>query len=60
MQIRDLRYNDRISAFAACVDAVQDGSRLRFPLTAFGQPSVNPQIVNSNLCRQATRKAAAH
>lgn len=60
MHIRDLRYNDRISAFQASVDVVERGQRLRFPLTVFGPTSLAPEIVNANLFRQAARKAAAH
>ena len=60
MQIRNLRYNDRISAFQASVDVMQSGRRLRFPLTVFGPTSLSPEIVNANLYRQAARKAAAH
>lgn len=60
MQIRNLRYNDRISAFQASVDVMQGDQRLRFPLTVFGPTSLAPEIVNANLYRQATRKAAAH
>jgi len=31
MQIRDLRYNDRITAFEASVSVTRDGAKLRFP-----------------------------
>jgi hypothetical protein len=60
MQIRDLRYNDRISAFEASVDVIHDNRRLRFPLTVFGPTSLSPEIISENLHRQAASKAAAH
>lgn len=58
MQIRDLRYNDRICAFEASVDVMHDNRRLRFPLTVFGPTSLSPKIISADLHRQATRKAA--
>jgi len=36
MQIRDLRYNDRITAFEASVSVTRDGAKLRFPCRVFG------------------------
>ena len=60
MQIRNLRYNDRIRAFQASVDVINGDQRLRFPLTVFGPTSLNPEIINANLYRQAARKAATH
>lgn len=58
MQIRDLRYNERLRAFEASVDVVENDRRLRFPLTVFGQSSLSPEIISAHLHRQATRKAA--
>ncbi|MEO9864616.1 MAG: orotidine 5'-phosphate decarboxylase [Yoonia sp.] len=60
MQIRDLRYNERLRAFEASVDVVQNDRRLRFPLTVFGPTSLSPKIINANLYRQAAHKAATH
>lgn len=59
MQIRDLRYNDRITAFEASVSVIRDGIRLRFPCRVFGPASLSPAIVQNNLYRQATKMADA-
>lgn len=60
MQIRNLRYDNRLRAFQASVDVDQSGQRLRFPVTVFGPSSLSPEIVSANFYRQAARKAAAH
>lgn len=57
MQIKDLFYNDRITAFEALVVVEDIHGQRAFPCRVPGLMNLDPAILQTRLLRQATRKA---
>ena len=59
MQITDLHYNHRISAFEANVVVNRASGQLHVPCRVPGQMSLDHTILQKRMARQATRKVKA-
>lgn len=57
MQIKDLHYNDRITAFEALVCVKHANGALRIPCRVPGHMNLDPDIIRTQLMRQAVKKA---
>ena len=57
MHIKDLYYNDRITAFEALVVVKDEVGSRTFPCRVPGLMNLDTAILQSRMIRQATRKA---
>lgn len=55
MQINNLRYDERTSAFKASVDITRHGQTFRYPCKVFGPANMDPAVIRANLRDRALR-----